>query len=140
MIICINGVNAMDISDNSTIGDSSTTIYVNGSYAGDIESGTQDNPYKQVSSAVGAATGGETIFIADGSYGESDKIILGAGKPLSFVGESLDGVVLIEDSSWQSGALYAAPRHAVERLLMYITGMQNIRDVILYPRTVGSIN
>ena len=84
----------MDISDNSTIGDSSTTIYVNGSYAGDIESCTQSNPYKQVSSAVGAATGGETIFIADGSYGESDKIILGAGKPLSFAGESLDGVVL----------------------------------------------
>lgn len=27
-----------------------------------------------------------------------------------------------------------------ERILMYITGMQNIRDVILYPRTVGSIN
>ena len=84
----------MNISDNSTIGDSSTTIYVNGSYAGDIESCTQSNPYKQVSSAVGAATGEETIFIADGSYGESDKITLGAGKPLSFVGESLDGVVL----------------------------------------------
>ena len=48
----------MDISDNSTIGDSSTTIYVNGSYAGDIESCTQSNPYKQVSSAVGAATDG----------------------------------------------------------------------------------
>ena len=26
-----------------------------------------------------------------------------------------------------------------ERILMYITGIQNIRDVILYPRTVGSI-
>ncbi len=26
-----------------------------------------------------------------------------------------------------------------ERILMYITGMSNIRDVILYPRTVGSI-
>ncbi|MCR4660534.1 MAG: asparagine--tRNA ligase, partial [Clostridia bacterium] len=26
-----------------------------------------------------------------------------------------------------------------ERMLMYVTGMQNIRDVILYPRTVGSI-
>ena len=26
-----------------------------------------------------------------------------------------------------------------ERILMYVTGMQNIRDVILYPRTVGSI-
>lgn len=26
-----------------------------------------------------------------------------------------------------------------ERILMYVTGVQNIRDVILYPRTVGSI-
>lgn len=26
-----------------------------------------------------------------------------------------------------------------ERILMYVTGIQNIRDVILYPRTVGSI-
>ena len=26
-----------------------------------------------------------------------------------------------------------------ERLIMYVTGMQNIRDVILFPRTVGSI-
>lgn len=26
-----------------------------------------------------------------------------------------------------------------ERLIMYVTGVQNIRDVILYPRTVGSI-
>ncbi len=27
----------------------------------------------------------------------------------------------------------------LERIIMYVTGMQNIRDVILYPRTVGSI-
>ena len=27
----------------------------------------------------------------------------------------------------------------IERILMYVTGIQNIRDVILYPRTVGSI-
>lgn len=26
-----------------------------------------------------------------------------------------------------------------ERMIMYVTGMQNIRDVILYPRTVGNI-
>ena len=28
----------------------------------------------------------------------------------------------------------------LERIIMYVTGMQNIRDVILYPRTVGSIS
>jgi asparaginyl-tRNA synthetase len=27
----------------------------------------------------------------------------------------------------------------LERLIMYVTGMQNIRDVILCPRTPGSI-
>ena len=27
----------------------------------------------------------------------------------------------------------------LERIILYITGMQNIRDVILYPRTVGNI-
>ena len=26
-----------------------------------------------------------------------------------------------------------------ERILMYVTGISNIRDVTLYPRTVGSI-
>ena len=26
-----------------------------------------------------------------------------------------------------------------ERVLMYITGVQNIRDVLMYPRTVGSM-
>ena len=94
MIISINGVNAIDISDNTTIGDQSTTIYVDCSYSGDNESGTQSNPYKLVSSAVGNATGGETIFIADGNYTESARITLAANKPLSFVGESCDGVIL----------------------------------------------
>ncbi len=28
----------------------------------------------------------------------------------------------------------------LERMIMYVTGMQNIRDVILYPRTVGNIS
>ena len=69
-------------------------IYVNSSYTGDVELGTKSNPYKLVSSAVGAAVGGETIFIADGNYTESAKITLAANKPLSFVGESRDGVVL----------------------------------------------
>ena len=28
----------------------------------------------------------------------------------------------------------------LERIIMYVTGVSNIRDVILYPRTVGSIS
>ena len=27
----------------------------------------------------------------------------------------------------------------LERIIMYVTGVQNIRDVILYPRTFGNI-
>ena len=27
----------------------------------------------------------------------------------------------------------------LERIIMYVTGVSNIRDVILYPRTVGNI-
>ena len=27
----------------------------------------------------------------------------------------------------------------LERIIMYITGVQNIRDTLLYPRTVGSL-
>ena len=27
----------------------------------------------------------------------------------------------------------------LERILMYVTGVANIRDVLLYPRTVGSL-
>ena len=39
---------------------------------------------------------------------------------------------------------FGSVRHAgfglgLERLIMYLTGMTNIRDVEAYPRTVGSI-
>ena len=39
---------------------------------------------------------------------------------------------------------YGTSRHAgfglgFERLVMYLTGMSNIRDVIPYPRTVGNL-
>jgi asparaginyl-tRNA synthetase len=40
---------------------------------------------------------------------------------------------------------YGSTRHAgfglgFERCVMYLTGMQNIRDVVPFPRTVGSLN
>ena len=64
LIICVNGVNATDVSDNSTIGDQSPTIYINSSYDGYIGSDTQSNPYKLLSSAVGNADGGETLYVS----------------------------------------------------------------------------
>ena len=46
--------------------------------------------YTTISAAVGAATGGETIFIKNGEYVESSTIKL--TKSLNLVGESKDGV------------------------------------------------
>jgi predicted outer membrane repeat protein len=64
MIICINGVNATDISNNSTIENQSPTIHIDSSYAVDIGFDTQSNPYDLVSSAVGDADGGETLYVS----------------------------------------------------------------------------
>ncbi|MER2013645.1 MAG: hypothetical protein ABS871_03285, partial [Methanobrevibacter sp.] len=77
--------------DNLLLGEGETTIYVDSNYDGD-EHGTEDNPYKSISSAVGAATGGETIFIKDGTYDQDGSITL--SKSLNIVGESRDGVII----------------------------------------------
>ena len=51
-----------------------------------------------------------------------------------------------EDYSWYldlrkfGGTTHSGFGLGLERIIMYVTGMQNIRDVILYPRTVGSIS
>ena len=76
---------------NELLGDGETTIYVDGSYDGD-EQGTEDNPYKTISAAASAATGGETIFIKNGEYTEST--ISDVAKPLTFNGESQGGVII----------------------------------------------
>ena len=53
-------------------------------------SGSED--YQTISAAVSAASGGETIFIKNGEYSESNTIKI--NKSLNFVGESNDGVSL----------------------------------------------
>ncbi|MCL2747650.1 MAG: asparagine--tRNA ligase [Oscillospiraceae bacterium] len=51
----------------------------------------------------------------------------------------------VEDYSWYLDLRrYGGVRHAgfglgFERLIMYLTGMENIRDVVAFPRTAGSI-
>ena len=52
-----------------------------------------DGDYTTISAAVGAATGGETIFIKNGEYTETSKIDIST-KQLSFNGESSDGVII----------------------------------------------
>ena len=76
---------------NELLGDGETTIYVDSSYDGD-EQGTEDNPYKTISAAASAATGGETIFIKNGEYTESQ--ISSLDKQLTFTGESKGGVII----------------------------------------------
>lgn len=55
----------------------------------------------------------------------------------------LDGGMKLEDYWWYlelrkyGGAKHAGYGLGFERMLMYITGMSNIRDVIAFPRTVG---
>ena len=60
--------------------------------------------YMTISEAVGAATGGETIFIKNGEYTEAR--IADVDKKLSFVGESQDGVII--KSSVANGFFYTS--------------------------------
>ena len=60
-------------------------IYVNGSYTGDTEDGSQANPYKDIASAVTNANSGDEIFICNGDY--TIKKTLTFDKSLSLVGE-----------------------------------------------------
>ena len=55
------------------------------------------------------------------------------------------GMALEDYEDYISMLLFGSVPHSgfglgLERIIMYVTGMQNIRDVILYPRTVGSIS
>ncbi len=49
-----------------------------------------------------------------------------------------------EDMKWYlnlrkfDGCVHSGFRMGFERLLIYLTGVENIRDVILYPRTPGN--
>ena len=101
LLVCVNAVSA-DETLNETLGadtvddvvvadapvdelsDSGDTLVVDANGGGD---------YKNISSAVSAATGGETIFIKNGEYTETAKIDIGA-KQLTFIGESQDGVII----------------------------------------------
>ena len=88
MLVCINAASAGEALDDTLASDdagvelsaSGDTIYVDSSSTAD-EQGTQSNPYKTISSAVGKATGGETIFIKNGTYSENSVVKI--DKPLS---------------------------------------------------------
>ena len=68
----------------------SAVIYVDSSFEGE-ESGTIDNPYKNITYAISKATGDETIFVKNGVYSEELSTIT---KSLNIIGESDDGVII----------------------------------------------
>ncbi|MBR7070568.1 MAG: asparagine--tRNA ligase [Clostridia bacterium] len=58
---------------------------------------------------------------------------------------NLRGMALEDYNDYLSLRRFGSVPHSgfglgLERMIMYVTGVQNIRDVILYPRTVGSIS
>jgi len=79
-----DGVIALDDGSDDALSASGDTFVVDANGGGD---------YTSISSAVSAATGGETIFIKNGEYTETSKIDIGA-KQLTFTGESQDGVII----------------------------------------------
>ena len=101
LFLCINAGSATeplnqtlgaDIGDEIAIGDASND---NLSASGDtyVVDANGGGDYTTISSAVSAATGGETIFIKNGEYTETSKIDIGT-KQLTFTGESRDGVII----------------------------------------------
>ena len=84
------GVIDEDINEELSISDSEDELSAQGDTITVDCNGGGD--YTTISAAVGAATGGETIFIKNGEYVESSTIKL--TKSLNLVGESKDGVSL----------------------------------------------
>ena len=75
------------------------TIYVNGSYTGSTESGTQEAPYKSVNTAFGKLTNTKkNLFIAEGSYELSS--YLSVTRSVNIIGENaLNTILSIKTSS-----------------------------------------
>ena len=88
--------NLLTSTNDDLLGDGENIIYVDSSYSGE-ELGTEDNPYKSISSAVSNANGGETIFIKNGVYNENP--IKDTAKQLTFQGESQDGTIIKFEST-----------------------------------------
>ena len=59
--------------------------------------GTEASPFKKVIQAVNAASGGDTIYLKNGTYAPStngEAFPISTGKALTFEGQSQDGVIL----------------------------------------------
>lgn len=101
LVVCINTTSASDTLDkNLTSEDTADILDVEAddisqdklSASGDtlVVDGNGGGDYTTISSAVSAATGGETIFIKNGEYSEANTITF--SKSVNVIGESQDGV------------------------------------------------
>lgn len=91
------------------------TVYVDSSYLGGVEDGSQSSPYKTIGDAVANAANDSTIYIADGIYEESSKISL--DKSLSFIGQSNNVVI----SSSATNGLFECIESNVNLVFMNLT-------------------
>ena len=111
----IQGVDAVDTSQEK-LSSSGDTFVVDGNGGGD---------YTTISAAVSAATGGETIFIKNGNYTESQPISI--GKSLSIVGESRDNVII----SGGSQGVFTNPTDDSSLKLDIMLKDLTIKDVVI---------
>ena len=90
----------------------SNTIFVNSSYDGDEELGTQSNPFKTISSAynyfINDTNSKSNIFLADGTYIVSKRMTI--NKDLNLIGEStLNTIINGEENSDENGIFLITP-------------------------------
>lgn len=91
-----NGVRLADLNSSfaqfKTSLNDSNTIYVNSSYTGSDEFGTQSNPYKTVLAGINAATTDlNNVYIANGVYNINTTITV--LKSINIIGESLNVIL-----------------------------------------------
>ena len=104
----------------------SNTIFVNSSYDGDEELGTQSNPFKTISSAynyfINDTNSKSNIFLADGTYTISGRMTI--TKNLNLIGQStLNTIIDGEGNGYANGIFFITPPlayYAVSPLVNFV--------------------
>ena len=91
----------------------SNTIFVNASYAGDEELGTQSCPFKTITSAyscfINESNSKTNIFLADGTYTSTARMTI--NKNLNIIGQStLNTIISGEANRYNNGIFFIAPQ------------------------------
>ena len=91
----------------------SNTIFVNSSYTGDEELGTQLNPFKTITSAyncfINDTNSKTNIFLADGTYTTTGRMTI--NKNLNLIGQStLNTIINGEGNRYNNGIFFITPQ------------------------------